>query len=544
MEIEGFEHTMKPQDEREVIMARFLDKDSLQAAGEGFGINWFNDNTTDYSNKEEARSAVAETLTDACQIEELLNTYGDSDNTWYPWFYGNTYTVVQESPDEFVVRREPATEEWQRIRRQTLQADSDGKMMPFIKGMLEAAEDFTGDRLSVTFSEACQAGAPHYSQEGMPRPTARVELPASITGVETRNPNSGRRYYIARETAPVIEAAVDEQLERHRQPGQGNESRARRSSQESETRDLAYLQEGHQSGFVLALDEVEVTEEDEKEFQEITENEDALEYWSDFVAPEVKHREHAKKALLCMLASPEDRNGEKLRLNALFYGPPGTGKSALKRWLVENFGAESIDGARVSKADLTLNKTTAQPGVLLRAHKGLAVIEEADEMDDDALGAALTALGESGQVEIRNERYPAEVRGLLLGNYQSEKDIARKHGEAILDRFEFLVSFQPLDEEHLDDTLSWRYRHFAKTKPHDDTQRLKKYLSWVRDYDPEITDQATEQIEEVKSQHVDAIDNVRTGVSVMSVAYTIARLNREPLEETHFETALEMVVEE
>jgi hypothetical protein len=40
---------------------------------------------------------------------------------------------------------------------------------------------------------------------------------------------------------------------------------------------------------------------------------------------------------------------------------------------------------------------------------GLVAIKEADELVDDALGAALTALGESGQIEIREMRLPAEV---------------------------------------------------------------------------------------------------------------------------------------
>jgi len=44
-------------------------------------------------------------------------------------------------------------------------------------------------------------------------------------------------------------------------------------------------------------------------------------------------------------------------------------------------------------------------------------------LDDNALGAALTAFGEAGKFEIRYIQLPAQVRGIFLGNYCSREEI-------------------------------------------------------------------------------------------------------------------------
>jgi DNA replicative helicase MCM subunit Mcm2 (Cdc46/Mcm family) len=293
--------------------------------------------------------------------------------------------------------------------------------------------------------------------------------------------------------------------------------------------------------FQEVLDGVTVTETDVEAFEDILAEYEATEYWADYIAPTVQHRPRAKRAILCMLASPNDSHGTKGRTNAIIYGPPGTGKTAFKNFLVEEFGAYSIDGARVSQADLTYNKRTDEDGLLVRAHRGLAVIEEADELDDDALGAALTALGESGQIEIREMRLPAEVRGVLLGNYQSRADIIASHSEALFNRFEFVLHFDRLDTDQRDTAIDWQYDHFREPKDPANTEQLKKYIAWVRAFDPDIPDAELRQIKEYKRARIDELANVREGISILTVAYTIARLNHRDLCLSDYQQAYELV---
>lgn len=292
-------------------------------------------------------------------------------------------------------------------------------------------------------------------------------------------------------------------------------------------------------GLEGVLDDVEVSEEDIEEIKQLVEDEDPLEYWSNFIAPSLKYRDLAKKATLIMLTSPEDKHGSKGRINMLIYGPPGTGKTVIKNFLRDEFGAETIDGPRVSKADITYNKNKDEMGQLPKAHKGILVVEESDEMDEGPLGAALTSLGESGEIEIRDMTIPAEVRGIMLGNFETKQEIISHWSPESLNRFDFVLNFEFLGQEQKDDTLDYHYEYFRKPSPNDDTDIFKKYVKVARSHNPEIDE--LEEIKEWKRDNVRDIQNIREGISVMNVAWTIARLHLDDVKLEHYKKAFQLV---
>lgn len=287
------------------------------------------------------------------------------------------------------------------------------------------------------------------------------------------------------------------------------------------------------------FDNIEVSEEDEEEIHRITEDSNALDYWSQYIAPSLKYREQAKKCALIMLASPEDKYNNKGRINLFIHGESGTGKTVIKDYLSEEFGAQTIDGPRVSKADITYNKNTGELGQLPKAHGGIIAIEEADEMDEEPVGAALTALGESGKVEIRDMTIPAAVRGVVLSNFDSIDQAIRQWSEESLNRFDFIINFERLPDDKKDEALDWHYDNFRKPNPQDNIDLLKKYLKLVRDYEPEIDE--LEEIKQFKRKNVDEIENVRRGISIMNIAWTIARLNFSDVELHHYKKAFDLV---
>jgi len=287
------------------------------------------------------------------------------------------------------------------------------------------------------------------------------------------------------------------------------------------------------------LSQVNLTKSDKEEIQQILDDEDALDYWYKFVAPDVKYRDNAKKAIMVMLASPEDKYNNKGRVNIKIYGPPGTGKSALKGWLRDNFGAETIDGPRVSKSDLTYDKNRDEMGLLPRAHKGILVIEEADEMGEDELGSTLTSLGEEGKVEIRDMEIPAATRGVMLSNFEDKRQILNEWSPESLNRFDFVIKFNLLDGEQKSNTLDHHYEYFRKPSPNDDNNIFKKYIKYVRQFNPEL--QEIDDIKEFKDNNINDIQNIREGISIMNVAWTIARLNLEDVELEHYKSAYRLV---
>lgn len=295
-------------------------------------------------------------------------------------------------------------------------------------------------------------------------------------------------------------------------------------------------------GLEGALDDVEVNDEDVEEIKRLVDEEDPLEYWSNFIAPSLKYRDLAKKATLIMLTSPEDKHGSKGRINMLIYGPPGTGKTVIKNFLRDEFGAETIDGPRVSKADITYNKNKDEMGQLPKAHKGILVVEESDEMDEGPLGAALTSLGESGEIEIRDMTIPAEVRGIMLGNFETKQEIIEHWSPESLNRFDFVLNFEFLGQEQKDDTLDYHYEYFRKPSPNDDTDIFKKYVKVARSHNPEIKE--LDDIKEWKRDNVGTIQNIREGISVMNVAWTIARLHLDDVKLKHYKKAFDLVTSE
>jgi len=514
-------------EELELLLERCYRDDDLDALGTAFEIEWFSEHQASADSKA-ARNALAEYVATTSDLQTLFEM-SDPTPRVFRWFLGRHYAFVLDEDDP-VIRSTPPTEEWDDVVSDVEEIVGESeRLQAFVRGIIGAERRFHG-RIRTDFSDANSRGNSHYDGDNRLWVSNQANVPGQITGIATSSTSSsGRSYSVAAELVPVIEAGVD-QLE---QGAAGPVSTPEQTVPDDLDRRVPKFEE--------VLDEISVTEEDIERFESILADHEALDYWADYVAPTVKFRDRAKRAILCLLASPEDEHGTKGRTNAILFGPPGTGKSAFKNFLVEEFGAFSIDGARVSKTDLTYNKNTGEDGLLVRAHKGLAVIEEADELDDDALGAALTALGEAGRIEIRDMRLPAEVRGILLGNYRSREEIVAAHSEAVFNRFEFVLQFDPLSDSERDAAIDWQYDHFRQPKSPENTSELKKYIAWVREFDPAIPGAELQKIKEFKQSHIDAIENVREGISILTVAYTIARLNHRELTVADYKTAFDLV---
>lgn len=512
-------------EEIELLLARYYRAGDLDDIGDEIGVEWFTDNKA-RDDREAAFRAVAEHADGTDDLQAIFRTV-EPQTSGLGWFLGKHY-VVTSAGDSLAVDTGPPEDRWTDVVTdvEAIAADSE-QLRAFLRGIIGADRTLRA-RVRTDFSDAMARASAHHD-EGRLWLSNQADVPGQITGIATTSTNSGRGYRVAVELVPVIEAAVDHLETAASGPVAAPEQRV----PEEFDRRVPKFQE--------VLDEVEVTEEDIERFEAILAAYDALDYWTDYVAPTVQFRDRAKTAVLCMLASPEDAHGTKGRTNAILYGPPGTGKSAFKDFLVEEFGAYSIDGARVSKTDLTYNKNTGEDGLLVRAHKGVAVIEEADELDDDALGATLTALGESGRIEIRDMRLPAAVRGVLLGNYRSRAEIVERHSEAVFDRFEFVVEFDRLSDEQRDAAIDWQYDHFRHQKAPEETNELKRYLAWVREFSPTVPDEELARIKQFKQDNIAAFDNVREGISVMTVAYTIARLNHRDLTLADYKEAFDLV---
>jgi hypothetical protein len=70
---------------------------------------------------------------------------------------------------------------------------------------------------------------------------------------------------------------------------------------------------------------------------------------------------------------------------------------------------------------------------------------------------------------------------------------------------------------------------------------IYQYVAWVRAFDPDIPDTELQRIKEYKRDRIDDLENVREGISILTVAYTIARLNHRNLRLHDYEQAYDLV---
>lgn len=523
------EWPLTSEEERTLILIRFCGRDDLFRLGSTLDVTWFADRDRLQSADEDpARESIVEAITTPKELMSGLNDAVDEFSSRFGGFWGYHYHCELDD-DELLVTAGPATDQWQSIVNSIVElTENDSQLYALIRGIVEDPRLYN-DYARTDFGDAVSKGTSYYDGDGNFWPSNKADQPGQIPGMVTWSTGGGRGYRVAQELLPLLRLGLDHRDDVIAGPVH------------TPDQDVPDELDRRVPKFEEVMNDIDVTDDDIHQFEEILDEHDAIEYWKDYIAPTIKFRQRAKKAVLCMLASPDDEHGTKGRTNAIIYGPPGTGKTAFRDFLVEEFGAFSVDGSRVSKADLTYNKNTNEDGVLVRAHKGLAVIEEADEMREDALGAALTALGESGQIEIRDMRLPAEVRGIMLGNYRSREEIVAKHSEALFNRFEFVLYFDRLDDDERDAAIDWQYDYFRQAKDAEDTVQLKKYIAWVRDFHPSIPDDELEQIKRYKRDHIEVFENVREGISVLNVAYTIARLNHRDVTLVDYNRAFNLI---
>ena len=108
---------------------------------------------------------------------------------------------------------------------------------------------------------------------------------------------------------------------------------------------------------------------------------------------------------------------------------------------------------------------------------------------------------------------------------------------------QFVIKFDRLDEEERDAAIDYQYDRFRQGKNPEETEELRKFISWVRDFEPVISDEEMEKIKRYKKEQIGSIDNVRSGIALLNVAYTIARLNHRDVNLSDYQRAFELIID-
>lgn len=271
------------------------------------------------------------------------------------------------------------------------------------------------------------------------------------------------------------------------------------------------------------LDWVEVTKDDITEFEQILHNNDALEYFYPYVCPKVVEMDMQKKVILLALASHWDSNGDRWRIHVLMYGgeSTGTGKTPLLRWIKEIGGAYA--GMRTTKAGLTVNLKDGSPGLLPRLHHSVVAVDEIDKLSREDRNGLLSSM-EEGVVPFdsgdKSGEYPAET--VVIGGANSIDCFTPE--QLFRWDFRFEIEQYSIDQaQQIADTIS-RWMGKSKRK---ETEKLVKYLKWVRSREAKISDDVREEGAELIKEYIRRTGNtdIRRVQSIWRVARAWARLN-------------------
>lgn len=276
-----------------------------------------------------------------------------------------------------------------------------------------------------------------------------------------------------------------------------------------------------------------------EKFEDIVENKDPLNYWSQKLNPKLEDMYRVKKATLLSIASTNDKHGDRGRIHVLLEGEPGTGKSDLGLWLKNNLGAE-FTSHRTTDVGLTGNATGKEitPGALPRADGDVIIIDELDEFKDRS--GLLESLSD-GIVKIEaggmSSEFQARVRAICLCNRSDS------FAKELLDRFDFHIELETPSEEEIEQIQNSTIDSWFKEKPGYRGRKLYKYLQWIDEFSPsfpETSRKAAKQLSQIYiSEKTDT--DVRETQSLIRVAQTLAKLEKSDIQPIHFARAILLI---
>jgi len=312
-----------------------------------------------------------------------------------------------------------------------------------------------------------------------------------------------------------------------------------------------------------------IKESDEKIYEEQKQRlKQLIEYWEELksqgilfdylaslIAPHLQGEKYdtIRRAILLVLASQSDIGSHRARLHCLLWGEPGTAKTEFIRWIdtylaPHGIKTEYIDALRMSKVGLTVDARGKEPtpGALVRAHKGLALIDELDKAQAKDFEGLLQAM-EIGKFKVTvgkvDEWFDAEVRVIATAN-----DI-NKFTAQLVDRFDFVFELKKpsLDERKktVDNLVEQFFGEMDIGRP---AYELAQYLRYISGFHPKASEETIERIKKIMRAYMDLRrDSKLTDssyrnfeLSIFRIAYTYAKIHKRDIQPEDVVEALKL----
>jgi len=277
---------------------------------------------------------------------------------------------------------------------------------------------------------------------------------------------------------------------------------------------------------VIALEEtfeeLDITEEDEKQILELSEDPMVFENLARSITPSIWGYEEIKKSLVLQLFSGVKKvlaDGQKSRgdIHILLIGDPGVAKSVTLGFMA-NISPKGryVVGKSASGAGLTatvvrdeyLRGWSLEAGAMVLANKGLVCIDELEKMDPNDRSAmheameqqTITVSKANVQATLRAETSVLAAANPKFGRFDPNQPIAQQIDlpPTLLNRFDIIFTLRDIPDRQKDERIADHVLHEHQKEgesmliPRD---LFRKYVAYAKQrIKPELSDEAVGEI--------------------------------------------------
>ncbi len=296
------------------------------------------------------------------------------------------------------------------------------------------------------------------------------------------------------------------------------------SEKETKRREL-YIEVNYIEPIELEFEEIEITEDDEKEIKKLAKRPDIYDLLIKSIAPSIYGYEDIKEAVALQLfggVRKERQDGTVTRgdIHILLVGDPGAGKSALLKYVAKLAPkARYVVGRGATASGLTatvvrdefLKGWALEAGALVLANKGIAVVDEIDKMSpEDRVAMHEIMEQQTCTVAKANVQATLQAQTTILaaanpkfGRFDAYSSLPEQINlpETLLSRFDLIFAIRDVPDPDRDKQL---VKHILRLhenpeseKPPIDPLLLRKYVAYARNnVFPKLTKAAEKYIED------------------------------------------------
>ena len=277
-----------------------------------------------------------------------------------------------------------------------------------------------------------------------------------------------------------------------------------------------------------AFADIDITEEDEEQIQELAKDPRIHERLINSIAPSIYGHEDIKEALILQLVggvSKEREDGIKTRgdMHVLLIGDPGAGKSALLTFIAKIAPkGRLVSGKGVSSAGITasvvrdefLKGWALEAGALVLSSGGCCVIDEMDKIHPEDTAAMHQAMEQqiitiskaNIQATLKSETTVLAAANPKLGRFDPYKMVAEQINmpPTLINRFDLIFPIKDIPSKEKDTKIASHVLNLQQ-KPSSlefeiSLNLLRKYIAYAKQkIKPKLTDSA---IDEIKTFYV------------------------------------------